>query len=130
MQRECTTKALSRGEVDSNHYKVILGCVLVYGMCNWENGEKMMNAKLNREFVFVHQNRGDDKIGTSVYTNLMSANEHNHCVVTDYEDTISISCHGLHGMANLIQICKQDVKEGASMRFLNAMSRKLVEFIG
>lgn len=88
-----------------------------------------MNANLKRQFIYVHNNCGENQLGSDLMRDLL-----NTPGVSKYQKTITITCSDLVGLSELLSI--GDVSsmnydlEGPDLQFRAVLRRKLVDFIG
>lgn len=92
--------------------------------------ENVMDRKIDREFVYVHQNREGNKLSSATIKELMDTNKWDHCVVNEYKGIITISCQGLRGLGHLISMSTEDEDEGPDLRFFGSLKSAIVKFIG
>ncbi len=80
-----------------------------------------MDRKLKREFVSVQH---------GVVTGIIRTIEGmSGCSVTQHDNTITVVCSTINGLASLMGLCTLK-GEGPAYNMLNEISRELVEFIG
>jgi hypothetical protein len=82
-----------------------------------------MDQNLKREFVSVQH--GANRVGIIETIKNISG-----CSVTEYNDTITIVCSTLRGIASLIDLSTEKGPEGPASNMFRMINEELIEFIG
>ena len=84
---------------------------------------------MKREFVFVHPNPVEGTLDLDLDLETMKY-DNSDCNVTVHAETITITCHSLVGLSELINLSMRKASEDSSGQFRKALSRAIVDFIG
>jgi len=90
-----------------------------------------MNTQLKREFVFVYHSSGNNTIRPSMIDQLrLTKNDAGNCIMTECSEAITIVCRSLNEFNETMYLSMNQAKEGPTLRFLSALQKALVKFIG